>query len=181
MTDTFTLPSTQDKLIPRFYVKPVRNNYRSEAEGREVFEDKEYVEIIVPGDKHSVVDVKVTDEHRDRWGRQYDAFKKSMEAPEEGTPIEEWAPIGASQALELKSVHVRTVEHLAGLSDSQLAKCVPMGGYQLREKAQAWLKQAEDGKPFAELQQRNRELEERLAAMEAALKTQPAPVREEAA
>lgn len=172
MTDTFTLPSSQDKMIPRFYMKPVRQAYRSEQEGREVFEDREYVEIIVPGDKHSIVDVAVKDEHRDRWPRQYEAFQKSQEAPEEGTPIEEWAPIGASQALELKSSHVRTVEHLAGLSDSQLAKVVPMGGHALREKAQAWLKQAEDGKPFAELQQRNRELEERLAAMEAQLKAQ---------
>jgi len=165
MTDTFQLPSSQDKMIPRFYLKPVRQAFRSEQEGREVFEDREYVEIIVPGDKHSIVDVAVKDEHRDRWPRQYEAFKKSQDAPEDGTPIEEWAPIGASQALELRSSHVRTVEHLAGLSDSQLAKVVPMGGIALRAKAQAWLKQVEDGKPLAEAHQRIRELEEAVAAM----------------
>ena len=166
MTDTFSLPSTQDKMIPRFYLKPVRQGFRSEAEGREVYEDREYVEIIVPGDKHSIVDVAVKDEHRDRWSRQYEAFKKSQDAPEEGTPIEEWAPIGASQALELKSSHVRTVEHLAGLSDSQLAKVVPMGGYGLREKAKAWLQQVEDGKPLAEAHQMIRELNDRISQLE---------------
>jgi hypothetical protein len=70
--------------------------------------------------------------------------------------------------IELNSVHIRTVEALAGLSDAQLAKCVPMGGQALRAKAQRFIEQTEAEKPLAELTQRIRELEEKLAlALEA--------------
>lgn len=163
MLETFTPASKNDNLIPSFHLKPVKNEYLSEKEGRDIWEEAEYVEIIVPGDKNSIIDVKVKAEHRDRWPRQYAAFKASMEAPEDGTPLEEWAGVSRSQVMELKSCHVRTVEHLAGLSDQQLSKVVPIGGYALREKAQAWLKQADEMKPLAEMQQKIRELEERLA------------------
>jgi len=60
------------------------------------------------------------------------------------------------------------VEALAGLSDAQLAKCVPMGGQALRAKAQRFIEQTEAEKPIAEMTQRIRELEEKLAlALEA--------------
>jgi hypothetical protein len=160
--ERFELPNPNRDCMPRFYMKPVKNEYESEKQGRDIYADTEYVEIIIPGDKYNIVNERVKDEHRNRWATQYAAFKAGQEAPLEGTPIEEWAPISASQALELKSVHVRTVEQLAGLSDSQLAKAVPMGGFALREKAQGWLKQASDAQPLAEAMQQINALQAQL-------------------
>lgn len=160
--EQFALPNPQRDCIPRFYMKPVKNEFESEKQGRDIYNDVEFVEIIIPGDKNCIVDERVKDHHRQRWAGQYAAFKAGQEAPVEGTPIEEWAPISASQALELKSVHVRTVEHLAGLSDAQLAKAVPMGGYALRDKAQAWLKQAEGSQPLNEAMQQIAKLQEQI-------------------
>lgn len=144
MSDTFVPAGDKDTIIPRFYLKPVKDNFRSEQEGREIWNDVEYVEQIIPGDKHCVVDERVKDAHRERWPRQYDAFKKSQEVPVEGTPLEEWAGMSASQVLELKSCHIRTVEQLAELSDTQLAKSVPMGGTALRERAKKYVSQESD-------------------------------------
>ncbi len=111
----------------------------------------------------NIVDVRVKDEHRERWPTKYAAFKANMEAPESGTPLDEWAGVGRSQVMELNSVHIRTVEQLAGLSDSQLAKAIPMGGNALRAKAQRFIEQTDAEKPLQAMEQRIRELEEKLA------------------
>jgi hypothetical protein len=166
MLETFTpVDDKRDNIIPNFHMKAVKNEFRSQQEGREIWEEAEYVEMIVPGDKNSVVDVKVKDEHRERWPARYEAFKKSKEMPDDGTPLEEWAGVSRSQVMELKSSHVRTVEHLAGLSDSQLAKVCPMGGHILREKAKAFLQQSEEQKPLAEALAQIEALRSEIAAM----------------
>ncbi len=161
MNDTFDAPSTKDNIIPRFYMKPVKNEFKSNAEGREVWDEVEYVEMFIPGDKLTEVHEKVKDHHRERWAPRYAAFKESREAPSEGTPLEEWAGIGAAQVMELKSCHSRRVEHLAGLADSQLSKSVPMGGQALREKAQRYVSQE------SESDRRIRQLEEQIALLTA--------------
>lgn len=154
-----------DNAIPRFFLKAVRNAFQSKAEGREVWEDQEYVEIIVPGETKNIAVRKVKDADRDRWPRQYMAFKESRETPAEGTPLEEWAAVSASQVMELKSHHIRTVEHLAGLSDAQLAKCVPMGGHALRDRAQRFIQQVDAEKPVAELTQQVEALKAEIARL----------------
>jgi hypothetical protein len=161
----YVAPDGRDRVIPRFYVKPIRMNFQSEKEGREVWEDHEYVEIIVPGDSKNIVHEAVKEHHRERWPTQYQRFKSHMEAPSEGTPLEEWAAVGASMVMELKSHHVRTVEHLAGLSDSQLSKVCPMGGHALRERAKRFLEQVDAEKPIAELTQQVEALKAEIAAM----------------
>jgi hypothetical protein len=140
----------RDNCIPRFYTEAVKNNFRSLNEGRAVFEDREMVEIIIAGDSKSVVNEIVTDNHRQRWAREYNLFKDGKEAVAEGTPVEEWAAISKSQAMELRSCHVRTVEQLANLSDNLLSRAVPMGGHALRERAKAFLSQAGDGAELAQ-------------------------------
>lgn len=145
----------QDVSFPEFYMRAVQNNFRSEREGRAVFDNLEYVKIITPGDKRSIPDVAVKDEHRARWPRQYAAFKEGLTEVADGTPLESWPPISANPALiaELKAANIRTVEALAGLSDALLV-AVGMGGREWRGKAQTWLRQAADGAPLAEAQAR---------------------------
>ena len=157
----------KDNTIPRFYVRAVKNEFRSQTEGRPIFEDREYVEILVPGNRGTVVDRAVKEEDRYRWPRQYQAFKQQQEEVLEGTPIEEWAAITRSQAEELKHVHVRTVEVLASLTDEQLAKAVPMGGHGLREKAQRFVEQAAGGAPAEALAAKLEEQATIMASMEA--------------
>lgn len=161
MTD-YSPSNGRDNIIPQFYMKAVRNEFLTEVEGREIWEDKEYVEMIVPGDKNAIVHERVKQAHKDRWPNQYRAFVESRESPSEGTPLEEWAAVSASQVMELKSCHVRTVEALAGLSDTQLAKTVPMGGHALREKAQRFI----EGQSAADV--RIAELQAQVAALIAA-------------
>lgn len=174
-----------DTARPRFYTKPVQNNFRSESEGRPIFDEKEFVEILVPGDRKTVMDTFVKEEHRRRWPREYAAFKAGLEVPTEGTPLEEWPAITRSQVEELRFGHIRTVEQLAALPDNALNTTVPMGGYPLREKAQRWLaaqagnaqtealaaESARKDEIIAEQKRQYEALLERVAAIEAQAKS----------
>lgn len=173
-----------DNARPRFYTKPVKNNFRSESEGRPIFDEKEFVEILVPGDRKTVMDTFVKDEHKRRWPREYAAFKAGLEVPTEGTPLEEWPAITRSQVEELRFGHIRTIEQLAELPDDALNRSVSMGGFALREKAKRHLEalagnaqtealaaeSARKDEIIAEQKRQYEALLERVAAIEAQTK-----------
>jgi hypothetical protein len=142
----------RDNLIPVFYMKAVQNNFESEKQGRAIWEEIPYVEIMIPGDKLSEVHERVNQGHKDRWPSKWAAFQANQEAPTDGTPLADWPPVSRAIAMQLSSSNVRTVEALADLSDLQLSKVMPMGGNALRDKARVWLKQSEEMAPLAELQ-----------------------------
>ena len=148
------------KLYVQFYVRPVMNNFRSSEEGRPIYEEKEYIRIIVPGDSKTTVDCPVTDEFRMRFQKQYDKFKRGMEQAVEGTPLEMWPQMTVGLCAELKAMNVTTVEQLAALDDGKAQRI--MGSYDLRRKAQIFLDAAQgeaaNNKMAAELQKRDDEI-----------------------
>jgi len=159
----------KDNTIPRFYLRPVLNNFKSELQGHPVFEEKEYVEIIIPGNRGTTVDTPVKQDHKDRWPQLYARFQSNQEQATEGTPIEEWAAITRSQAEELRYLNIRTVEAMANLDDTALQK-IGMGGFALREKAQRFLEQAAGAAPADALAAKVSEQEATIAVMEQQLK-----------
>lgn len=154
----------KDNSVPRFYKRPVQNNFRSAAEGKPVFDMKDYVEIIVPGLQRSTVDRQVQEVDKERWPDQWDRYLKNEETPAEGTPITEWAAVTAAQALELKHRNVRTVEELASVSDNALQN-LGIGAMVLRDKARAWLEQAKGNAATDQLVAENRDLKAQVAAL----------------
>jgi hypothetical protein len=70
--------------------------------------------------------------------RAYAAWKKGQEEPTDGTPLAAWAGVNAAQADRLRSMHVRSVEDVARLTDADLEK-IGMGARALREKAKAFV------------------------------------------
>jgi hypothetical protein len=69
--------------------------------------------------------------------------------------------------MELKAMHIHTVEQLAGISDQNLTW---LGARELRDKADAWLKQANSGKEVLRLEAVNAQLTEDLALLRAQVK-----------
>lgn len=156
----------KDNCIPVFYVKPVQNNFRSQAEGRPIFEDREYVQVIVPGDTKSEVNREVQDRDKDRWPEQYRRFKEDAEQATDGTPLEQWPAVSVSQVAELKAKKIRTVEQLASVSDSALQN-LGLGARQLRDRAKAWLEAAAGNAPLDAALQREAKLQEEIDALKA--------------
>ncbi|HLI66318.1 MAG TPA: hypothetical protein VKU90_08120 [Caulobacteraceae bacterium] len=132
--------------IPRFKTEAVHLPFRSKEAGRPIYEDREFVEILIPGDRRSMPVEPVNDEHKARWPKEYEAFRAGQEAPLEGTPLADWpnSRLTRARAEELAYFNIRTVEHLAAVNDAQLAN-LGMGARELRQAARTFLDVARTG------------------------------------
>lgn len=155
------------RLYVEFTNEAIHQAFLSEEAGRPIFKDVAHIHIHFPGDRTKQIfrPVKFDDDNQGpadprRFPKQWAAFQAQAEQVQEGTPIEQWGPLTKSQAMEFKSMHIHTVEQLAGISDSNLSW---LGARELREKASAWLKQADGGKHAMHLQA---ELDKRDADIE---------------
>lgn len=159
-----TGPSTRDSTIPRFHTESVQDELASTAAGRPIFKDEERVQYINPGSTHSPVE-RVTDAHRQRWPEQYAAFKRGQEMAIDGTPLEQWPVVTRAMVLELKALGLYTVEQCASMSDIAVQK-VGRGGYSLRERAKAYLDDAEAGALTERLNRENEALNSRVTGQQ---------------
>lgn len=148
----------------RFYSRSVQNHEKSAAEGRPIFEPREYIEIMVPGDKTNVVNRPVSEADRRQYAQQYAAWKAGNAEQVVGTPLAQWPLIAREQVLELEHFKCRTVEQLAGMSDANLGNVGPFRA--LREQAKAYLEAARGAAPLAQAQEEIRRLKEENAALQ---------------
>lgn len=168
----------------RFLYHPKLNGLKSKEAGRPIYEDKIYIEILIAGmDKQTVVR-PVQERDKTRFAAEWAAFERGEESRRTGTPIAEWPRMMQTPAMVkmLEAINIHTVEDVAHLSDEFIPK-LGMGGYKMREEAQRFIASASVGAREGELEDlraKNTALEDRLAALEAALAAKPAePVRPE--
>lgn len=154
----------------RFYISPIQNMRLSEEQGRPIFEDKEYIEIMSAGNANSIVGRIATERDKRRYSRVYAMFKAGDDDQLVGTRLTEIPWIKRSQIEELTYRKIRTVENLAEISDQD---CNMPGMYELRKKARAWIQSSNEAAPFTsmmaeieELKKINEELSIRVAQME---------------
>jgi hypothetical protein len=152
-----------------FYLAAVADPAASAAAGRQIFRNAEMVRIYIPGSVTNQHVKYVDEEAKRRWPREYEAFKAGVEAPPEGTPIEQWPVLLPAQVQELKYFKIRTVEEVAELSDQALQGLGNngMGARNLRDHARAFLKKAERLALTSQLTQENDMLRSRVAGLEA--------------
>lgn len=166
--------AADNKLYVTFYVRAVMNNFQSSEQGRPIFDEKEYIRIIVPGDSKTTVDCPVTDEFRARFAKQYELFKRGKEQAVSGTPLEVWPQLTVGLVAELKAMNISTVEQLADLDDVRAQRI--MGHFELRRRARAFLDAAQgeaaNNKMAAELEKRDDEINQLKAQMAELLKAQ---------
>lgn len=162
------LQNEADKcLLVKFYIKPRQDHEESTRQGRPIYKDREYIDIKKPGSRDAVAR-PATEEDKRRFANHYRAFKDRTNNDEnEGTPLKEWPLMSRSMAHELAFFHVKTVEQLVAMSDSQASKF--MGLASIREKARVWLEAAEKEKPLWDMEQKiqaqNAEIEELKKAL----------------
>ncbi len=135
-TRTYGMPG-DDGSFGRFYYDAILNQAASNAAGREIWEDVEMVEIILPANPWTRPTERVTDEHRARWAKAYDAFKKEQEQRPEGKPLEEWPEVSRGLCTELKALDMFVVEQVAKMGDAMIQRLGP-GARVLVQKAQAY-------------------------------------------
>jgi hypothetical protein len=172
-----------DRLGVMFYTKTVEDKERSLAEGRKCFREREFIKIMVPGDRHNAVDRPVqrtgmlpTDDVL-RFPTQYSRFKQNLEQKShDGTPLALWPQMPGPLAKELEYLNIFTVEQLANLADTYVAK-IPTG-HQWKQKAAAFVAAMEDQATVNKLQAELAERDNRIETLEHAINEQAAQIQE---
>ncbi len=162
------------QLLVRFFMHPWHNKSKSLEEGRPIFEEKPFIEIMQPGNKDSIIKRPATDRDKQRFPEHYKRFELRQDQDVvEGTLLEEWPGITRSQCEELKFLNVRTVEQLAELSDSNAQNI--MGVQMLKKKAKDYLEKAKDAKATEALEAVKNENAELRAMVEELMAKAEAP------
>jgi hypothetical protein len=160
-----------DRLGVMFYERTVEDKDRTLAEGRKCFKDREFVRIMIPGDRNPAADRAVqvtgnrTTDDTMRFPRQYAQFKnKQQQVAHEGTPLSLWPGIGGSLVEELKFINIFTIEQLADLADTYVGK-IPNGNT-LKRKAAEFVLALKDQTAVNKLQSALDERDTRIAVLE---------------
>ena len=147
-------------LLVKFYVHPKVNQAKSVEAGRPIYEEVDYVSIMQPGNKDSIIMRPATSIDRNRFPEHYKRYKaREDQEAVDGTPLTEWPGISRSQCEELRYMNCRTVEQLVEMSDSNSQHIMAIGA--LQEKARKFLERADKDATAAQLQ----ESEERVAKL----------------
>jgi hypothetical protein len=175
-------------VIPVFREHAERNEAKSAAAGRPIFDDVDIVELRYPGRRdysvhpatafsHWTVDpltgeqIKVT--YAERFQRQYQQFKSRNTQTKSGTPLDYATFLTEGMRASLKALNVYTIEMLAAVDGADLKNLGP-GGRDMKNRAMAYLEDSDqrsgDTKMIAELEAlraRNAAMEEDLQKLKA--------------
>lgn len=168
----FTQPRKGDeRLAVRFFVKPKQHAEKSQAEGRPIFEEVEYIQVMVPGDRNHIIIRPVSVADKARFSKQYEHWKTTHNNDGViGTPLEAWGVLSLAQVEEFRYFGVRSVEDMAELRDD-VCQRIP-GAVQLKQRAAAFLAAAKEAEPVRKVQAELEKRDADIAALNAALADQ---------
>jgi hypothetical protein len=154
------ISNPDSRLTVKFYKRPVKLEDESIAQGRPIFQEFDFIKILVPGDALTEIDTYVSEGHKTRFPIQWANYmnRQGSELSFNGTPLSEWPQISVSQAEELKGIKFHTVEAIAHASDQQLQKIGMIAGmspHNFRERAKTFLNLAKES---ADVSKRDEEL-----------------------
>jgi len=167
-----------DQLLVRFFLKERENKEETLKQGRPIFKEVEYIEIRVAGKRDAQACRPATWADKSRFPKHYEAFQKRTEMPEEGTPLTQWPQISRAQVEEFAYMHIKTVEQLVSMADSNCHKI--HGGLLLKQRAAEFLEAADATALIAEkeeLQRRLDDMEAKMASILAANGEEAKPTR----
>lgn len=159
-------PIQESDVFVEFYSDAVHLKAKSEKEGRPIYEEKPHVRIIIPGDKGNVIERVCKPADIAKYPNAWKRFQSQESVATKGTPLEQWPQINRAQLKEAKYFEVHSVEQMAALSDSHIAR-MGMGFQALRDQAKAWLDAAQGGAQTSSLVAENKRLSDELEAMKA--------------
>lgn len=164
MTHAAMAKTTDDeRLLVTFAMSPHIDQAESDKQGRPIYTEKEYVTIMVPGDKESIVNRPAWDKDRLRFPKQYAAFKnKQDQAAVSGTPLKlmPWLTLGQIKELEYFNCH--TVEQLANMPDSHTIKFMALNKF--KQLAKDYLQAAKEAAPLTAMRAEIDKKDSQLAA-----------------
>jgi len=160
-----------EKLAIRFFRKARQNPEESTKAGRPIFEEVDYIQIMVPGDRTSMIMRPMGDGDKGRFAKQYEHWLRTQNDDSvQGTPLEAWGVLNLAQIEEFRYFGIRTVEHMADLRDDVAGKI--MGATALKQKAARFLEAAKEEAPRRELAEALEARDTEMAALKQAIEDQ---------
>ena len=159
-------------LYVQFHIEPVMQELKSKQADRMVFEDKLFVRIMVPGDKHSIIDRQATSQDRQRFKKYLEAFQSGRDQEAIGTPLSVMPWLTPSMVAEYKYFNIHTIEQLANVADSAGQKFILF--HEHKRKAEQFMQGVVPENVQKELDSRDEqiaELERKLSILLAAEET----------
>jgi len=154
-------PQGTPPLQVRFFNKPEPIGM---VDGYPKHRDVIWCEKSVPGSRLGIHSQPMNDKDKERFPQTWAKFKDITARPREGMPIEEWAQITKSEAMNLRAMNIHTVEALAAVSDGNVGN-LGQGGRELVARAKAFIEQAKDNAINAKMAAENQELKDQIAEL----------------
>jgi len=177
-----------EHLVVLFKNVALKNEVKTLAEGRPIFDDVEMCEVRWPGSR----DVRIfpanhfarwvddpftggqtTQSYAERFAHQYRQFKSQHAQTKTGTPLDFAAFLTDGRRSELKAQNIYTIEQLAAIDGAELKNLGP-GGREMKNSAEAFIEEGKASAPNKQMQAelealkvRNAILEEDMAARKA--------------
>src|SRR5437879_3568700 len=112
-----TIMAESHGLHVEFYIDSKHMPFLSEEAGRPVHQDAEFVKIMIPGDKNTLIEREAIEQDRDKFPLEYARFKNGLkeEMQAVGTPLKAWPAMSRALVKDLAHFNVHTVEQLASM------------------------------------------------------------------
>lgn len=151
----------------------VRNEYRSDMEGRTILDHFYSIELQWPGDntktfkyRFPITQAEKGNHWTQRFSRQWDAFRSSKEQTPDGMPIEMWPPLDKKRVYELKAAKIFTVEQIASLTDMTGPVALGMEWRKTRDMATAFLNPSASVAQVSKLSRENEDLKSQMEGLQ---------------
>jgi len=158
------MEDNRGKMAVFFHAVQVRNNFKSDAEKRPIFEERIFIKKLVPGDSTLIVDRPMREQDIEDFPIEWARFEQKKEQKVAGTPIDAWSAVSETQKAEFKALNIFTIDQFANLPDVAGDKI--MGFNDLRSKARTFIMAAQDSQMMDKIRA---EMDKKLEAQEAEL------------
>jgi hypothetical protein len=166
-----------DGNLVEVYWTAVEHTFKSQQEGRPIFEKRAFVRIVSPGGQD--IRRQLCPELEERYPQLVKAFKAGESLDISGTPLSQWPALSVDMVATFRAAQIYTVEQLSELSDARL-QTLGMGASGYRTKAKAFIEAAAGtadvtryAKENEDMKARIEELEKLVAQLGAALDEKP--------
>lgn len=183
--DGTAMRQADEKLMVRFFLMELINEAKTSQAGMNKYDDVEMVEILIPGCRDNCIR-KASDQDKQRFRRQYEAFLNSKGEGNDGTPLSHFPFISPGERKELEYFNVYTGEGLVNLSDTYIEK-IPLDVRPMIQKVKAFMELAKDSAVTIKYAAENDELKREMGILKEQmnqllkLKTDEIEVRNEVA
>ena len=158
------MEDNRGKMAVFFHAVQVRNNFKSDAEKRPIFEERIFIKKLVPGDSTLIVDRPMREQDMEDFPIEWARFEQKKEQKVAGTPIDAWSAVSETQKAEFKALNIFTIDQFANLPDVAGDKI--MGFNDLRSKARTFIMAAQDSQMMDKIRA---EMDKKMEAQEAEL------------